>query len=149
MVSFCNAILLITTTALNDYCDHNVCKDKLFKVDYLRVFITFFCLVILCCWGNYVIHVKEFNKNKKLPDAMRSEFRRRIMLTLEDGGDRDEERLGSESDTATAVPPHTYVTIGEEGGLRTVEMVKSTIHKNLPQNMYNSFKLIKSLSDSR
>ncbi len=70
-MSFGNAVLLVTTIALDDYCDQTHCKDKLFKVDYLRVVITVLCLIILCCWGNYIINIREFNRNKKLPDVLR------------------------------------------------------------------------------
>lgn len=80
LVSIGNAVLLITVTALNDYCDQNHCQDKFTKVDYLRGLITLESLIICCLWVNYIINVREFHAEKAVPDVMRDEARRRLML---------------------------------------------------------------------
>lgn len=125
LVSFCNAILLLTSTALNDYCDQTHCKNKLFKVDYLRVLITLLCLIVLCCWGNYAINVRDFNKERKKPDILREEARRRLLLCPPSPQEEEQEEGEDEEGTRRrrggggrrrrpdqgVAPPHQYVTV--------------------------------------
>lgn len=79
MVSIGNAVLLLTVTALHDYCDHGPdgvdnCPDKFTKVDYLRGLITLECMTIACIWVNYIMHVRDFHKKAYRPDIYRQDF---------------------------------------------------------------------------
>lgn len=86
IVSFGNAVLLITVTALHDYCDKDtsMCYNKFTKVDCLRGLVTLECMIIICLWVRYIIHVKEFNRTKPLPDLYRKTYIDAICNAVED-----------------------------------------------------------------
>jgi len=88
LVSVGNALLLVTITALHDYCDPDYCEDKFTRVDYLRGLITLECLIIISLWTYYCITVKKFNKTQPVPDCMNKGMLAEMMVsTMEDGAD--------------------------------------------------------------
>lgn len=88
IISFGNAILLVTVTALHDYCDNNSdssCEDKETKVEVLRGLITLECMVVAFMWVKYVMAVKKFKRDKRPPDLYRADFRRQVLgIKVED-----------------------------------------------------------------
>merc|ERR1712018_295180 len=82
IISFGNAILLLTVTAIHDKCDHSKdpsCQDKEAKIEALRGLITIECMIIAFMWLKYVMVVRKFKKDKSPPDLYRTEFRRQII----------------------------------------------------------------------
>ena len=86
IVSFGNAILLLTVTAIHDHCDHSQdpsCQNKEAKIEALRGLITIECMIIAFMWLKYIMVVKKFKKDKCPPDLHRKEFRQQVMRTFE------------------------------------------------------------------
>ena len=82
IVSFGNAILLLTVTAIHDHCDHSQdpsCQNKEAKIEALRGLITIECMIIAFMWLKYIMVVKKFKKDKSPPDLQRKEFRQQVM----------------------------------------------------------------------
>lgn len=106
LISIGNAVLLITVTALNDYCDDNHCKDKFTKVDYLRGLMTLESLVIICLWAKYIIDVKEFHRQKQPPDVLRMDVLRKLRVSNgKDEVDDEETNPPIETDDLFGVQP--------------------------------------------
>ena len=85
IVSFGNAILLLTVTAIHDHCDHSQdpsCQNKEAKIEALRGLITIECMIIAFMWLKYIMVVKKFKKDKSPPDLQRKEFRQQVMHIL-------------------------------------------------------------------
>eukprot|EP00095_Tigriopus_kingsejongensis_P011921 maker-scaffold507_size152468-snap-gene-0.39 protein:Tk11921 transcript:maker-scaffold507_size152468-snap-gene-0.39-mRNA-1 annotation:"upf0504 protein" len=95
LVSIGNAVLLITVTALHDYCDPDLCPDKMMKVDYLRGLITLECLVIICLWFNYIINVREFHAQRPLPDVLNNEAMRQMLVDFNSEAGYDDSIFGA------------------------------------------------------
>jgi hypothetical protein len=76
--SFGNAVLLVTVTALHDYCDHSNeginCEDKSTKIECLRGLISLECMIIAFMWLKYIMVVRKFKKDAAPPDVYRKAF---------------------------------------------------------------------------
>jgi len=97
IVSFGNAVLLVTAVALEDYCDNNSedhsCDYKETKVETLRGLITIQCMTIMFMWGKYLMDVRTFNQKKYVPDLWRPDFVNRVIkLRPRDSSTRMENR---------------------------------------------------------
>ena len=81
IVSFGNAILLVTVTAIHDNEDRSGHESRGGgpKVEALRGLITLECMIIAFMWLKYVMVVKKFKKDKSPPDLHRPEFREKIL----------------------------------------------------------------------
>ena len=81
IVSFGNAILLVTVTAIHDNEDRSGHESRGGgpKVEALRGLITLECMIIAFMWLKYVMVVKKFKKDKSPPDLQRPEFREKIL----------------------------------------------------------------------
>lgn len=81
IVSFGNAVLLITITVLHDYCDPDKCDEhnKYTKVDYLRGLITLECLVIMSLLFYYIMNVREFHAQQFPPDVLREDLMNKML----------------------------------------------------------------------
>lgn len=82
IISFGNAILLVTVTAVHDICDHSSdasCEDKETKIELLRGLITLQCMGVAFMWVKYIMAVKKFKKDNRPPDLYRSEFRQQVL----------------------------------------------------------------------
>ena len=84
IISFGNAILLITTTVLVDYCDHfrdkdPSCEDKETKIEILRGLVILECMAVAFMWVKYIMAVKKFKKDNNPPDLYRPEFREQVL----------------------------------------------------------------------
>lgn len=81
IVSFGNAILLVTVTAIHDSEDRSGQETHGggTKVEALRGLITLECMIIAFMWLKYVMVVKKFKKDKSPPDLHRPEFREKIL----------------------------------------------------------------------
>ena len=81
IVSFGNAILLVTVTAIHDNEDRSGQENHGGgpKVEALRGLITLECMIIAFMWLKYVMVVKKFKKDKSPPDLHRPEFREKIL----------------------------------------------------------------------
>ena len=54
IVSVGNALILLTSTVLHDYCETHVCKSNKFtNIDFLRGIITVECIVVAFMWFYY------------------------------------------------------------------------------------------------
>ncbi|TRY69233.1 hypothetical protein TCAL_13327 [Tigriopus californicus] len=107
LVSIGNAVLLITVTALHDYCDPDQCPDKMMKVDYLRGLITLECLIIICLWFNYIINVREFHAQRPVPDVLSPDAMRHLLVDEASAGpstDYDDSLFGGTT-AAYGSPP--------------------------------------------
>jgi len=85
LISVGNAALLITNVALGDYCENakpdSPCgQNKIIEVDLVRGLITLEAMIIMCFWGKYLRDAHRFQREKNLPDVLRAEARRRLML---------------------------------------------------------------------
>lgn len=99
VISFGNFALLLTVTALHDYCDvggggsmegpdgvvlptSGSCPDPLTKVDWIRSVITIEALLVVTLYIYYIHRVYLFNKAKKKPDIMRDDVMRKLKVNL-------------------------------------------------------------------
>ena len=94
MVSVGNAIVLLTSTGLHDYCDHNAgdCSaNKFTNIDFLRGVITVECLAIAFMWFYYMNLVRKFNREANKPDYVRGDLMREWLVDLSAVAEEEEE----------------------------------------------------------
>lgn len=90
IVSVGNALILLTSTVLHDYCETHVCKSNKFAdIDFLRGIITVECIAVAFMWLYYSRQVLAFNKAENRPDYMRVDLMREWLVDL--GGVEEEE----------------------------------------------------------
>merc|ERR1712179_338200 len=79
IISGGNAILLITSTALNDSCYPKENCPKWVNIELLRAIICLECLIVSFLWTKYIVAIKKFKKDNQRPDIYRDAFRRRVL----------------------------------------------------------------------
>ena len=79
IISFGNAVLLVTITVLLDIdnTDHTSYEEP--KIEALKGLITLECMAVAFMWVKYIITVKKFKKDNKPPDLYRPEFREQVL----------------------------------------------------------------------
>merc|ERR1712179_705056 len=79
IISGGNAILLITSTALNDSCYPKENCPKWVNIELLRAIICLECMIVSFMWTKYIVAIKKFKKDNQRPDIYRDAFRRRVL----------------------------------------------------------------------
>ena len=104
MLSFGNAVLMLTVSILDDYCEAHPTDggknssslsmmspctlDKLTRVDALRGLISIECMAIGALWTYYTQMVRGFNKEKKHPDIFEEEMLRGLQQDADEAAGR-------------------------------------------------------------
>jgi len=79
LTSFGNAILLLSSTILNDSCDSDKECAKHYEIELLRALICVEGLTVMFMWTKYIVAVRKFKKDNKKPDVYREDFRRKVL----------------------------------------------------------------------
>jgi len=74
-----NAILLLSSTILNDACDFDKECAKHHEIELLRALICVEGLTVMFMWTKYIVAVRKFKKDNKKPDVYREDFRRKVL----------------------------------------------------------------------
>ena len=74
-----NAILLLSSTILNDSCDSDKECAKHYEIELLRALICVEGLTVMFMWTKYIVAVRKFKKDNKKPDVYREDFRRKVL----------------------------------------------------------------------
>jgi len=74
-----NAILLLSSTILNDSCDSDKECAKHYDIELLRALICVECLTVMFMWTKYIVAVRKFKKDNKKPDVYREDLRRKFL----------------------------------------------------------------------
>jgi len=74
-----NAILLLSSTILNDSCDFDKECAKHYEIELLRALICVEGLTVMFMWTKYIVAVRKFKKDNKKPDVYREDFRRKVL----------------------------------------------------------------------
>merc|ERR1711862_869512 len=99
-----NAILLLSSTILNDSCGTDPNCERSYNIELLRALICIECMTVMFMWTKYIVAVRKFKKDKKKPDVYREDFRRKVLKKTREITAGDPNCSG---DTSTLLPSIT------------------------------------------